>query len=434
MAEPATVVAGLWAAEEVVSTGVQAGAATYAVAKPTMPLKATFTQIGSTSDDSSKSSLVRSHHTVTIVGGRAYIFGGQMRGGQLADNSIHAVALPATTKAGAKQDAAAGAPDYQVLPAIGAEKSDPVPAARAGHAACALGDRIAVHGGRGEDGAPLPADDAARVWLYDTVSLTWEVLAPAAHPERAPPPRSGARLLPHDGNLVLCGGRDAGGAALADVWHFNGFTKVWNQLPQVPSATDASAAAIAGDTLYVLDGAADGLSCNVHTLDVKLYGAAPPTWATASAPTNPLAPGPRPRRDAGLLAVTTGYGRNYLLYFLGAAGEGQQPCSDLWTYQLPSSKLSDVKASVNMAEAIKPAKLKDQIRSALGADTGAASWAEVEVLPPPDDPQARAGKAHPGPRSAFGCDVAGDGGRVVLWGGVNGEGSPEGDGWVIQLS
>lgn len=31
--------AGLWAAEEVVSTGVQAGVGAYMVAKPTMPLK-----------------------------------------------------------------------------------------------------------------------------------------------------------------------------------------------------------------------------------------------------------------------------------------------------------------------------------------------------------------------------------------------------------
>lgn len=50
----AEVAAGLWAAEEVVSTGIYAGVAGHAIAKPTMPLKATFTQIGSTSDDASR--------------------------------------------------------------------------------------------------------------------------------------------------------------------------------------------------------------------------------------------------------------------------------------------------------------------------------------------------------------------------------------------
>ena len=43
----AVIAAGAWAAEEVVSTGVQAGVAAYMVSQPTMPLKGTFTQIAS---------------------------------------------------------------------------------------------------------------------------------------------------------------------------------------------------------------------------------------------------------------------------------------------------------------------------------------------------------------------------------------------------
>jgi hypothetical protein len=50
----AEVVAGLWAAEEAVSTTIQAGMAAYMVAQPTMPLKATFTQIATTPDDGTK--------------------------------------------------------------------------------------------------------------------------------------------------------------------------------------------------------------------------------------------------------------------------------------------------------------------------------------------------------------------------------------------
>ena len=54
----AEVAAGVWAAEEVISTGVQAGIAGYAVAKPTVPLKATFSQIASTTKDDSRYALV----------------------------------------------------------------------------------------------------------------------------------------------------------------------------------------------------------------------------------------------------------------------------------------------------------------------------------------------------------------------------------------
>jgi len=50
----AEVAAGLWAAEEVVSTTAQAGVATYMVAQPTNGLKATFTQIATAPDDETR--------------------------------------------------------------------------------------------------------------------------------------------------------------------------------------------------------------------------------------------------------------------------------------------------------------------------------------------------------------------------------------------
>jgi len=50
----AEVAAGLWAAEEVVSTGVQVGIAAYMVSQPTMPLKGTFRQIATAPDDNTR--------------------------------------------------------------------------------------------------------------------------------------------------------------------------------------------------------------------------------------------------------------------------------------------------------------------------------------------------------------------------------------------
>ncbi|KAI1341226.1 hypothetical protein F5Y15DRAFT_422484 [Xylariaceae sp. FL0016] len=419
----AEVAAGLWAAEEVVSTGVQAGAAGYAVAKPTMPLKAVFAQIASTTDDASRSSLSRSHHSLTIVDNRAYVFGGQISHNELASTNIHSLALPIKGST---------APDYQVLPAISAAPDGPLPVARTKHAACALGSRIAIHGGCDDKGSLI--DEGSKVWLYDTEKSAWDVTEAGSHPERVPPPRSMASMLAHDGNLVLYGGLDASGSPMTDVWYFNVFTKVWNQLPQAPVA--ASSAALAGNTLYII-ARGDNLSSEVHHLSMDMYAETPPTWSSTSFPTNPLAPGPRSRSNGGLIPVTTGYGRNYLLYFFGdrqgdAETSDTPQWSDLWTFQLPSSD-PEMKASLSMAEAIKPAKIKDQIRSKLGADTGGSSWAEVEVQPP-GDLQAHAGKAHPGPRSSFGYDVAPDGKSVVMWGGVDAEGKVEGDGWIIELS
>ncbi|KAI0836519.1 hypothetical protein F5Y06DRAFT_273670 [Hypoxylon sp. FL0890] len=419
----AEVAAGVWAAEEAVSTGIYAGAAGYAVAKPTMPLKATFAQIGSTSDDASRSSLIRSHHTLTVIGDKAYIFGGQTSHRELATNNIHSLALPTASNV---------TPEYQVLPAIAAGKDGPVPVPRTRHSACALNNHVAVYGGCDEAGNIL--EEGARIWLYSTEELSWETLEPASHPERVPPSRSGGCLLGHNGNLILLGGRGSNAETLTDVWHFDRFTKTWNQLPHAPAVI--TSAAIAGDTLYGIS-SSDTLSSEVHHLGVKLYAEKPPTWQTISFPTNPLVPGPRPRSNGGLVPVTTGYGRHYLLYFFGdRQGEGENgdilQWSDLWTFQLPSSDL-EVKATTSMKEVIKPAKIKDQIRTKLGADTGRSSWAEVEVQPP-GDLQLHEGKVHPGPRSSFGYDVTPDGRSVVFWGGSNAAGEPEGDGWIIGLS
>lgn len=187
------------------------------------------------------------------------------------------------------------------------------------------------------------------------------------------------------------------------------------------------------------------MSSELHSL--RLPSAANPdtnpVWETTSFPTNPLTPGPRPRTGAGLVPVTTGYGRLYLLYFFGAregpqatsidAKKGDAPpeqWSDIWTYQLPSAA-PEVKASTSIKDAIKPAAIKDAIRKGLGYDSGGHSWAEVEVQA--QEMTMHEGKVHPGPRGFFGADVLEDGRSVVMWGGVNAKGENEDDGWVIRL-
>lgn len=54
MAEVAAGAGAALAAEEVISTSVQAGVAGYLVAKPTMPLKVTYTMIAHAEDDSTR--------------------------------------------------------------------------------------------------------------------------------------------------------------------------------------------------------------------------------------------------------------------------------------------------------------------------------------------------------------------------------------------
>lgn len=337
-------------------------------------------------------------------------------------------------------------PDYSIIPAIPDIEGGKVPAARKKHAACAFNVCVAVYGGVGADGE-LIDEAGSLVWLYNTAKSAWETLEPA-DTVSAPQARSGAKLFNHRNNLVLYGGHDASGTGLKDVWVFDYVERTWTERPGALVSTPN--AALDDGVLYAVCGS-DNMSSDLHFLQLSAKGEQEASWQTVPFPTNPMTPGPRPRIGAGLLPITTGYGRNYLAYLFGArqaAGaepsstekpppaeampnEDPQYWSDIWTYQLPSSS-PEVKATTSLSEVIKPAAIKDKIRSALGYDSGGHSWGEAEVLPP-TDLEASAGKVHPGPRGFFGCDVMGDGRSLVVWGGVNAKGEKEGDGWIIKL-
>jgi hypothetical protein len=375
-------------------------------------------------------SLVRSDHTCTVVSNKAYIFGGETASGKLASNDIHFVTFESSGNP---------EPDYSVVPAVPDVEGQPVPAARTKHAACHFNVCVAIFGGLDESGKLV--DDEPFFWLYNTAKSAWETLK-SEKSEISPVQRSGAKLFNLNNKLVLYGGVDANGTALKDVWHFDYVSKAWTALASAPVST--SNAAMSAGHLYLIDGE-DNMSSNVHSLDLNVEELVKAEWTTTSFPTNPLTPGPRPRVGGGLLPISTGYGRNYLLYFFGARQnphssdttspedtEDPTQWSDTWTFQVVSSQ-PEVKPTTSFSDAIKPSAIKDAIRSKLGYDSGKHSWAEVEVQPPGDLVEGQ-GKVHPGPRAFFGCDFVASGSSVVVWGGVNAKGEREGDGWVISFS
>ncbi|KAF4976979.1 hypothetical protein FZEAL_6428 [Fusarium zealandicum] len=186
----------------------------------------------------------RSSHSLNIVSGTAYVFGGEIQPRQPVDNHMHVVTLP-WSSAGAdyyKIKPVAAKPDEQpqkveaVLPAEVQEPKEPtdepaepeaeknlddvplaspgpsaeeaessskgkelagpeapdlgdVPAPRVGHATAVIGSRIFLFGGRGgPDMTPL--EEAGRVWVFDTRSHTWSYLDPA-------PAVPGGNIVPH---------------------------------------------------------------------------------------------------------------------------------------------------------------------------------------------------------------------------------------------
>ncbi|KAH7408497.1 hypothetical protein DE146DRAFT_646366 [Phaeosphaeria sp. MPI-PUGE-AT-0046c] len=430
----AEVAAGAYIASEIIEHGAQAGYAAYLVSKPTLPLKVTFTRIATASDDHTKRSLVRSHHTVTVVANKAYIFGGTTADGFLASNDIHAVTVEHS-----------GQPemDYGLTPALPTIEGSKVPSPRTSHSACAFHGNVAVYGGRDETNDLV--DEDSSMWFYSPERKTWDLLVPISVGS-APGPRRSAKLFESEGCIVLYGGHDATGDAASDLWRLDVASKTWTQLPTAPVAT--TNAALANGQLYLIS-SSDSVSGHLHHLGISLP-VKEMAWESFTFPANPFAPGPRARHDGALLPVTTGWGRNYMIYLLGARDESSPSqdlnatekmrtankvtqFSDTWVLQIPSSDL-DAKPSWSLKNAIKPAKIKDAIRHAIGAETGHLAWAEAVVqLPSGKQLGEEDGKLHPGPRAFFGADTMENGHSVVFWGGVDAKGQQIGDGWIVRF-
>ncbi|KAH8893140.1 galactose oxidase [Thozetella sp. PMI_491] len=153
--------------------------------------------------------LKRSSHSLDVVGGTVYIFGGEVAPRKPVDNDMHTVTLAASGASAdyyaikAKPAKAAGAGETaddkdlsdipldseeggSAKPEKGKAPARPVPSAfgevpvpRVGHATGVIGHRIFLFGGRaGPESKPL--DEGGRVWVFDTRTNLWSYLDPAS--------------------------------------------------------------------------------------------------------------------------------------------------------------------------------------------------------------------------------------------------------------
>ncbi|KAK8083576.1 hypothetical protein PG996_002357 [Apiospora saccharicola] len=195
----------------------------------------------------------RSSHSLNVVGGSAYIFGGEAQPNKPLDNEMHIVALPFSgapadyysvpaqisaksqvietplnTVGEVEESAAAAAlrePLTDPLTDVPLSSSPPVatptseanppsptaaekgkgkelthievPAPRIGHATAVIGTRIFMFGGRGDTSQEATLDEGGRVWVFETKTHTWSCLLPASitggittDPSKVPAPRS----------------------------------------------------------------------------------------------------------------------------------------------------------------------------------------------------------------------------------------------------
>ncbi|KAK4176840.1 hypothetical protein QBC36DRAFT_237971 [Triangularia setosa] len=417
----AGIVAAAIAAEQVIMTGVEAAAAV-AIAAPTAPLKVALTQLDNPDSDTD---LIRSHHTLTVIADKAYLFGGVDTSGNLCPPTMHAIALPqAKSQTDPLTSKFTSQVEYPPFPTKDISTGElNVPSPRKNHAACARGNRyVLIHGG--EDASGNLIDEGNVIWQWDSETLAWTKLRGATQLYKTMASRSGHSIFVDDkqGFLVSLGGSND--TTCRAVWFYDFNQAVWTTLPDLPSPHELlNAAAYSGNTLYAL--AKDASDPNtVSLLSLYLYDNAtdrekPLPWQTHAFTAH--SPCPQPRVGGALVPIATGYGREYLVYMLGLPSDSSRRFqADIWTLQLPSRGITG-------------AKVKDYVREKLPKmKSGELTWAEVELMPM--EQMEQQGKVHPGPRGRFGVDGCLGGKGVVFWGGENPKGEREGDGWIVRLA
>ncbi|CAD0108205.1 unnamed protein product [Aureobasidium uvarum] len=422
MAEAAGV---LYAVEHMIEGGLALAKGIY---DPTLPLKATIKPITDVN-------LPRVHHSVSEVKGRAYIFGGKMDNGQLADNAMHMIILPSS---------GIESTDYQRL-----EPTSASPPARYGHSTAVIDDQIYVFGGSDANGL---LNEKGKVWVFDTDTNSWSSLDAAVgdvpkprkwaaatasvqpQPEHqrtdenvAPQlPPDPAKMLPEPlspvtyGTFILFGGCcEDEERATSELWTFDIASRTWSQLPSPPAThTSDTSPSIAfhNNRLYLVS------RNSAHHLDLSFSS---PSY-TSSQTTGPSPQSPwchlpstekplpsHPEGSAALCPITTGQGRNYLLHITP---------NNLSTLQLPSSSTT-------------AASLKDRARDAINKKNATNEYAEVryfnaEGVMIQEGQKDRALGGRTGFAAAKAEEI--DGGCVLVWGGVL-DGKVRGDGLMIEV-
>ncbi|KAF2225530.1 hypothetical protein BDZ85DRAFT_212856, partial [Elsinoe ampelina] len=360
-------------------------AAAKGVYDPTLPLRVDLLPVKDID-------LPRYNHTVSLVKGRAYVFGGITKkdGGkeELADNDVHVIILPISGTEGS---------DYKKI-----DSSSDSPPPRQGHSAAVIDDYIFIYGGATLSGEPL--DEAATVWAFSTTASSWKKLTPA-HGTNTPPNRTqhASVATPHpqkpfkrtDENLIPQLTSDPskhvpeppvpltygtliihGGISLPtsdpynDVWSLDISTLTWSPLPTPTSHVRPSPSpCLALDSTRLYTYAAG----TVHALTLTASATSDPAGSgpdelgvSALSPWAPLSKashseGSGSRSGAFISPITTGQGRNYLA-LLGGSGRG-----DIWTLQL-------------RPEGMTAASFKDAARMAVSKGTGEKEWAEVRYF------------------------------------------------------
>ncbi|KAJ5653950.1 hypothetical protein N7490_000953 [Penicillium lividum] len=318
--------------------------------------------------------LRRSSQIVSVVGDRAYIFGGELRPREPRDNDIHAVSL-----------------DNRNARLTSEPATSQSPSPRVGTAACTLNGKIYIFSGRGGV-AMAPIEEQGAVWEFDPAAGNWSFILPSDTNAKAFPVARSYHCMASDGKdtLYLHAGCPENGR-LSDLWAFSLSRRNWTELSTAfnPPRGGASVAFTDGK-LYRMNGF-DGNTEQGGSVDI--YSSETNSWTSCVYSPDGKA-GPAPRSVSSLLPVRL-EGRSFLITLfgehdpssLGHQGAGKM-LSDVWAFDIRSKKWEEVVLQ------------GDQLPTARG-------WFDADV---------------------FGANT------IVVHGGLGESNDRLGDVWIIELS
>ncbi|KAH7533508.1 hypothetical protein FEM48_Zijuj04G0138400 [Ziziphus jujuba var. spinosa] len=145
----------------------------------------------------------RSSHAITLVGSKAYVFGGEFAPRVPVDNKLHVFNLEDLT--------------WSVADATG-----DIPPPRVGVTISAIGSTIYVFGGRDSDHKELN-----ELYSFDTSTNKWTLLSSG---DIGPPHRSYHSTTADDRHVYIFGGCGVAGR-LNDLWAYDVVDQKWNKYP-----------------------------------------------------------------------------------------------------------------------------------------------------------------------------------------------------------
>jgi len=260
---------------------------------------------------------------VSVLGHRAYIFGGELVPREPRDNKIFSIDLSGGNAT------------------VNATESSSAPSPRVGSASTALNGRIYLFSGRG--GTAMAPIEEAGVWEYDPSSTSWRLLDPSDRSAPCPPARS-YHCMTTDGatSVFLHAGCPESGR-LSDLWCFNVQEKKWTQLADAPKPDrGGTSICFLEGCLYRMNGF-DGKTEQGGNLDV--YDIKADSWSSKGFSADGKS-GPEARSVAALLPVNV-QGKQMLVTMfgehdpssLGHAGAGNM-LDNWWLYDIEENKWS----------------------------------------------------------------------------------------------